>query len=67
MPPRSQTPPSRLTRALVAATRAAYSAAGFAEEWTLHHQGGVIGYQGRERIATSGTTTILDGMAVAWT
>jgi Xaa-Pro aminopeptidase len=67
-------------RAMVAATepgatfgdvldvaRRAYADAGFPDEWTLHHQGGSIGYQGRERIATPGDRTpITDGMAFAW-
>ncbi len=49
------------------AARAAYAAEGFPDEWTLHHQGGSIGYQGRERIATPGDPTpIMAGMAFAW-
>ena len=49
------------------AAQAAYRAAGFAEEWRLHHQGGSIGYQGRERIAVPGDRTpIRAGMALAW-
>lgn len=49
------------------AARAAYRDAGFAEEWRLHHQGGSIGYQGRERIALPGDPTpIRAGMAFAW-
>ena len=50
-----------------AATRAAYAAAGHDDEWTLHHQGGIIGYQGRERIAVpDDPTAIHEGMAFAW-
>lgn len=49
------------------AARRAYAACGFPGELDLHHQGGMIGYQGRERIATAGdTTTIEPGMAFAW-
>jgi Xaa-Pro aminopeptidase len=49
------------------AARAAYAAEGFPDEWTLHHQGGSIGYQGRERIATPGDPTpVVAGMAFAW-
>ena len=47
--------------------RRAYAEEGFPDEWALHHQGGSIGYQGRERIATPGDTTeIRQGMAFAW-
>jgi len=49
------------------AARAAYAAEGVPDEWKLHHQGGTIGYQGRERIAVPGDpTTIEPGMAFAW-
>ena len=53
--------------AVLDAGRRAYAAAGFADEWRLHHQGGTIGYGSRERIATPGDVTPLAaGMAVAW-
>lgn len=46
---------------------AAYAENGFADEWRAHHQGGLIGYQPRERIATPGDPFVLaSGMAVAW-
>ncbi|MDQ3880660.1 MAG: M24 family metallopeptidase [Chloroflexota bacterium] len=49
------------------AARAAYAETGFAEEWRLHHQGGSIGYRGRERIAVPGDATpVRPGMAFAW-
>lgn len=64
---RRATSPGHTLGDVLAAARAAYAAEGFPEEWTLHHQGGLIGYQGRERIATPGDTTRLEtGMAVAW-
>lgn len=45
----------------------AYAAAGFADEWTLHHQGGPTGYANRERVATPGdATAVLDFQAFAW-
>jgi Xaa-Pro aminopeptidase len=45
----------------------AYAAEGHPEEWRLHHQGGVIGYAGRERIAVPGDRTAIEhGMAFAW-
>lgn len=47
--------------------RSAYADAGFGDEWRLHHQGGTIGYNSRDRIATPGDATRLEqGMAVAW-
>jgi len=49
------------------AARGAYARAGYADEWTRHHQGGTIGYQGRERIAIPDDPTMIDaGMAFAW-
>lgn len=46
---------------------AAYAAEGYADEWLLHHQGGPIGYQGREVIATPDTHDRIEGgMAFAW-
>jgi Xaa-Pro aminopeptidase len=50
-----------------AAAQRAYAAAGFRDEWRLHHQGGILGYQPRERIATAGDPTRIEsGMAFAW-
>ncbi len=50
-----------------AATQAAYASVGHEDEWTLHHQGGIIGYQGRERIAVPDDPTVIrEGMAFAW-
>jgi Xaa-Pro aminopeptidase len=52
---------------VLAAARAAYAERGLENEWTLHHQGGSIGYAARERIATPGDKTpIRPGMAFAW-
>jgi Xaa-Pro aminopeptidase len=52
---------------VLAASRAAYDRHGMHDEWTLHHQGGTIGYAGRERIAVPGDATpIRPGMAFAW-
>jgi len=47
--------------------QAVYRSVGYAEEWKLHHQGGLAGYAAREVIATSGSTeTVLLGGAFAW-
>jgi Xaa-Pro aminopeptidase len=45
----------------------AYRETGFADEWELHHQGGSIGYQGRERVAVPDDPTAIEpSMAFAW-
>lgn len=47
--------------------RGEYAAQGYADEWRLHHQGGPIGYQGREEVATpTSGVAVRAGMAVAW-
>ena len=71
---------NRIHAAFIAATRAgrtlsevladgvaAYGAAGFPDEWCLHHQGGPIGYQGREAVATPTSGAVIGAeMAFAW-
>ena len=45
----------------------AYEERGFPDEWRLHHQGGITGYQGREVFAVPDDSTPLpDSCAVAW-
>lgn len=45
----------------------AYAAAGFADEWKLHHQGGPMGYECRDFKATrTETRTIKPGQLVGW-
>ena len=45
----------------------AYAATGFPEEWRLHHQGGLVGYEPREYLATPGSVDmVLEGQAYAW-
>lgn len=61
------TVPGNTLEDVLAAARQAYRAAGYENEWRLHHQGGSIGYQGRERIARPGERApIREGMAFAW-
>jgi antitoxin VapB len=45
----------------------AYAAAGYADEWRLHHQGGPAAYEPREFVATpSATARVEAGQAYAW-
>jgi antitoxin VapB len=71
---------ARVDAAFIAATRPgrtlgdvlqagieAYAAAGYPDEWNLHHQGGIAGYEGREAIATPGAPyPVAIGQAYAW-
>ncbi len=44
-----------------------YAAAGFPDEWTHHHQGGLTGYASREVVATPETRQRIQvGQAFAW-
>lgn len=46
---------------------ARYEAAGFGEEWTLHHQGGAAGYEPRESIGRPDSPErVAAGQAFAW-
>jgi Xaa-Pro aminopeptidase len=46
---------------------AAYAKTGFAEEWQLHHQGGPVGYEPREYVATPGSEDVVAvGQVYAW-
>jgi antitoxin VapB len=45
----------------------AYAAAGFADEWHLHHQGGSTGYEPREYLgAPNSNDVVARGQAYAW-
>jgi Xaa-Pro dipeptidase len=61
------TAPGATLGSVFEAAQRAYAEAGVPDEWRLHHQGGLLGYQPRERLATPGDPTPLAaGMAVAW-
>lgn len=61
------TQPGRTLGTVFSDLQAAYQAQGEADQWQLHHQGGPIAYQGRERIATPGDPLVVQaGMAFAW-
>ncbi|MCL6516934.1 M24 family metallopeptidase [Alicyclobacillus sp.] len=47
--------------------KGAYAEVGHPEEWRAHHQGGLAGYQSRERRADPAADEVLtEGQAVAW-
>ena len=61
------TSPGKAAAEVFEAGRHAYSTAGFPDEWQLHHQGGAIGYQPREYIATAECAeTVRPNQAFAW-
>jgi Xaa-Pro aminopeptidase len=61
------TRPGRPAAAVFAAAQRAYTATGHDGEWQLHHQGGAIGYQPREYIATPECSeTVQARQAFAW-
>jgi len=71
---------ARVDAAMIAATRPGiglrdilktaideYAANGFANEWQLHHQGGAIGYEPREYLATpESNDVVMLGQGFAW-
>jgi antitoxin VapB len=61
---------SRVGRTLgdaFAALQAAYQSQGEGGQWKHHHQGGLIGYGSRERVATPADPLVIEpGMAFAW-
>jgi Xaa-Pro aminopeptidase len=61
------TRPGRTLGEIFERARAVYAETGFAEEWRLHHQGGPVGYEPRESIATPSSTDLVSvGQAYAW-
>ncbi|GHD06883.1 M24 family metallopeptidase [Zhihengliuella salsuginis] len=64
----AQLAPGATMDAVLPAIQASYPAHGFADdEWTLHHQGGAAGYNGRDpRLEPGVTDPIVDQQAFAW-
>lgn len=63
----SRTRPNARVADILQAGIDAYAAAGFADEWQLHHQGGATGYQAREYLVTPTTAaSVHEGQAFAW-
>jgi antitoxin VapB len=61
------TRPGRALREIFAEGIDSYRAVGFANEWQLHHQGGLAGYAPREILATLATEdAVVAGQAYAW-
>jgi antitoxin VapB len=59
--------PGRTLGQVIADLQQAYAAYGEGDQWKHHHQGGLAGYQPRERIATPGDATRLQaGHTCAW-
>ena len=59
--------PARTLDALFDVLRTAYARVGYADEWRLHHQGGVAGYEPRELLAVPGERFALEAdMVCAW-
>ncbi len=61
------TRPGRTLGEIFQSAQAAYAEVGFPDEWRLHHQGGLAGYEPREVIATPDSMDpVLAGQAYAW-
>lgn len=61
------TRPGRTLGELFALAQQEYAAAGYADEWKLHHQGGPAGYEPREYVATPGSQDVVSvGQVFAW-
>jgi len=61
------TRPGRRLNDILAKGIEAYRAVGFADEWQLHHQGGLAGYAPREIFATpTSMEEVISGQVYAW-
>ena len=59
--------PGRTLGEAFADCRRFYAEVGFADEWQLHHQGGIAGYHSREALGRPDEPTVIrPGMAFAW-
>ncbi len=63
----ANTRPGRTLGEIFAIGQAAYSRAGFQDEWQFHHQGGSAGYEAREFVAVPGMEErVAAGQVYAW-
>ncbi|MCX6035616.1 MAG: M24 family metallopeptidase [Chloroflexi bacterium] len=63
----ANTRPGRRLRDVLAQGQHAYTSVGFPDEWRQHHQGGVVGYEPREYLASpTSSDMIAQGQALAW-
>lgn len=63
----AHTRPGKTLNQVLQAGINAYTKAGFADEWKLHHQGGVAGYEPREYLATPTSQEMVSlGQVYAW-
>jgi Xaa-Pro aminopeptidase len=63
----SATRPGQTLGAIFERAAAVYAETGWANEWHIHHQGGLAGYEPREIVATPGTQdVVVQGQAYAW-
>ncbi len=61
------TRPGATAGEVFAKAQAAYAAAGYADEWQLHHQGGPAAYEPREVVVSPGSTiAVRAGQVYAW-
>ena len=64
---RSTTRPGVRWCDVLAAGISTYEATGYADEWKKHHQGGPLGYEPRDFLATpTETRTVLENQLVGW-
>jgi len=61
------TRPGKTLDAVLSAAIQVYAEYGYADEWLLHHQGGMAGYEPREILARPGCLELISlGQACAW-
>lgn len=63
----ASTRPGNSLAGILAVAQDAYSRCGYADEWLHHHQGGAVGYEPREFLATpTSSDQVSAGQAYAW-